>query len=205
MFLILALYLLCLPARLVPLVVFRVLAELTGPEVSVEATGTLLGVSPRVGLLEVGGVLLLTKPGPKIDALVGSMSLLGYILGPLNNPLGNPEVEVGCSELGAAVGPNWAGDGPADDTNGPKASGLSGPPALKLGTSKMGYSKSIIPISHEGMSGGGTAVVVDAADDPWTWASSLNLLTTSILVLLASNSCSSLLLLPGSLWTRASV
>lgn len=99
MFLILALYLLCLPARLVPLVVFRVLAELTGPEVSVETTGTLLGVSPRVGLLEVGGVLLLTKPGPKIDALVGSMSLLGYILGPLNNPLGSPEVEVGCSEL----------------------------------------------------------------------------------------------------------
>lgn len=95
---------LCLPARLGTLVVLRVLAELTGPAVSAEVEGpTLLGVSPLVGLLEVGGVLLLTKSGPKIDVLVG-LGLLWYILGPLNNPLGNPEAEVCCSELGTVVG-----------------------------------------------------------------------------------------------------
>ena len=68
---------LCLPARLVTLAALLVLAELTGPEVSVEVGGTTLpGGPPRGGLLEVGGVLLLTKPGPGFDALVGLWSLL---------------------------------------------------------------------------------------------------------------------------------
>ena len=184
---------LCLPARLVTLLAFRVLAELTGPEVSVEVEGTTLpGASPRGGLLEVGGVLLLVKPGPGIDALVGLRSLLWYVLGPLKNPLGNPEVEACCSGLEVVVAP--------------ETSALSVVPNLKPGSSKMGYSNSIIPRSQEGMSGGGIVVVVDAAeDDTGTRASSLNLLATSILVLLASNSCSSLLLRPDSLCPRASV
>jgi hypothetical protein len=89
---------LCLPARLVTLAALRVFAELTGPEVSAGVEGpTLPGVLPRVGLLEVGGVLLL-KPGPKIDVLVGLRSRFGCNLGPLGIPLGNPEVEVCCSE-----------------------------------------------------------------------------------------------------------
>ena len=189
---------LCLPARLVTLVALRVLAELAGPEVSVEVRGiTLPGVSPRGGLLEVGGVLLLAKPGPEIDELMGLRSLLWYVLGPLNNPLGNPGVETGCSELGAAVGPDWVGEGL-------EASALSVTPNLKPGSSK-GYSKSIIPRSQEGMSGGGIVVVDDAVEEgPGTWASSLSLLATSILVLLESNSCTSLLLRPGSLCPRAS-
>jgi len=99
-------YLLCLPARLVTLAAFRVLAELSGPEASAEVEGpTWVGVLPRVGLLEVGGVLLL-KPGPKIDVLLELASLCECILGPLNNPLGSPEVEVGCSELGITAGPD---------------------------------------------------------------------------------------------------
>lgn len=192
---------LCLPARLVTLVAFRVLAELTGPEVSVEVEGpTLPGVLPRVGLLEVGGVLLL-KSSPKID-VVGLRSRLGCILGPLNIALGDPEVEVGCSELGTVAGPEWLEGGPADDIKGPETSALSNPPNLKPGSPKMGYSNSMIFRSgvQDGMSGGGIAVVADEVeDDPGTCASSLNLLATSILVLLASKSCSSLLLLLGSL------
>jgi len=198
---------LCLPARLVTLVALRVLAELTGPDVSAEAKGPiLLGALSRVGLLEVGGVLLLS-PGPKIDVLVGLWSRLGCILGPLNNPLGNPEVEVGCSEFGTAVGPDWLGEGPAGDIGGPETSALSSPPNLKPGSSKMGYSSPMIstPGVQEGMSDGGIAVVVDEVEDgPGTWASSLSLLATSILVLLASKSWSSLLLRPGSLCPLAS-
>jgi hypothetical protein len=198
---------LCLPARLGALVVLRVFVELTGPAVSAEVEDpTLLGVSPRVGLLEVGGVLLLTKSGPKIDVLVGLRSLLWYILGALNNPLGNPEVEDCCSEFGTAAGPDWADEGPAGGTGWPKISALSCTPTLRPASSKMGHSKSTIPMSQEGMSGAGIIVVVAAVEaGPETWASSLNLLTTSILVLLASSSCSSLLLRPGSLCTRASV
>lgn len=198
---------LCLPARLVTLVALRVLVELTGPEVSVEVEGpTLPEASRRGGLLEVGGVLLLTKPGPEIDALRGLMSRLWYVLGPLNRPLGSPGVETGCSELETVVGPDWVEGGPAGDTEGPEASALSIIPNLKPGSSKIGNSKSIIPRSQEGMSDGGIIVVVDATeDDPGTWASSLSLLATSILVLLAINSCSSLLLRPGSLCPRASV
>lgn len=61
-------------------------------------------------------------------------------------------------------------------------------------------------MSQGGISGGGIIVVADAVDGgPEAWASSLNLLATSILVLLASSSCSSLLLRLGSLCTRASV
>ena len=100
---------LCLPARLVTLVAVRVLPELTGPEVSAEADNVegsmLLGVLPRVGLLEVGGVLLL-MPGPKIGVLVGLRSRLGYSLGAPNHALCDPEVEVGCSEPGTAASPN---------------------------------------------------------------------------------------------------
>lgn len=186
---------LCLPARLVTLVALRVLAELTGPEVSAEFEGpTPPGILPRVGLLEVGGVLLL-KPGPKIDVVVGLRSRSGFILGPLNIPLGNPEV--GCSELGIAVGPDWLGEGPANDIGGLETSALSS--NLRPGSSKTGYSKSMSPMPgvQEGISGGGIAVVVD--DGPGTCASSLNLLATSILVLLVSKSCSSLLFRPDSL------
>lgn len=191
---------LCLPARLVTLAALRVLAELTGPEVSVEVGGTIFpGGPPRGGLLEVGGVLLLIKAGPEIDVLVELWSLLWYVLGPLNNPLGNPGFKAGCSELERVLGPNWVGEGL-------ETSVLSIRPNLEAGSVKMGYSKSIIPRSQEGMSGGGIDVMVDAVgDDPGTWASSLNLLATSILVLLASNSCSSLLLRPGSLCPRVSV
>lgn len=197
---------LCLTGRLVPLVALRVLAELTGPEFSVEARGpTLVGVSPRVGLLEVGGVLLLTKPGPRPGVLAGLRSLLWYILGPLNNPLGSPGDEVGGSEVVMVPGPGAADEGPAEDAEGPETSVLSRPPNLKPGSSKMGYSKSMNPRSQGGISGGGIAVVVGAVKGgSGTWASSLNLLATSILVLLASNSCSSLLLRPGSLCPRAS-
>jgi hypothetical protein len=157
---------LCLPARLVTLAALRVLVELTGPEVSIEVEGpTLLGASPRVGLLEVGGVLLLIKPGPKIDVLVGFGSLLWYVLGPLNNPLGNPDVEVCCSELGTVVGLDWVDEGPVDDTEGPETSVLSSPANLRPGSSKMGYSKPMIPISQEGISGGGTVAVADAIED----------------------------------------
>jgi len=131
---------LCLPARLVTLVALRVLAELTGPEVSAEVKGpTLLGVLPRVGLLEVGGVLLL-MPGPRIDVSVGLRSRLGYSLGPLYHPLGNPEVEVGCWEPGTAVGSSRVDRAPADDIEGPGTSALSRPPNLKPGSSKTGYS-----------------------------------------------------------------
>ena len=193
---------LCLPARLVTLVAFRVFAEFTGPEASAEVGGpTLPGVLSRVGLLEVGGVLLL-RPGPKTDVPAGLRSRLRCTLGPLYIPLGNPEVEVGCSEPGTAVGPDWPEGGSADNIGGPETSTLSGPPNLKPGPSKMEYSKSMIssPGVQEGISGGGIAVVVDGVEDaPGTCASSLNLLATSILVLLASKSCSSLLLRPGSL------
>jgi len=159
---------LCLPARLVTLVVLRVFAELTGPGVSAEAEGpTWPGVSSRCGLLDMGGVLLLTNPGPGIDGLVGFRSLLWYVLGPLNNPLGNPEVETGCSKLETAIGPDWVGDGPTGGIEGPDTSALSVTPNLRAGSSKMGYSKSTIP--QEGMSGAGTVVVVDATeDDPGT-------------------------------------
>lgn len=130
---------LCLPARLVTLVALRVLAELTGPEVSAEVEGPiLLGVLPRVGLLEVGGVLLL-MPGPKIDAVVGLRSRLGCNLGPLSHPLGSPEVEFGCWEPGT-VGPNWVDKVSADVIEGPDASTLSSPPNRKPGSSKTGYS-----------------------------------------------------------------
>ena len=129
---------LCLPARLVTLVEFRVFAELTGPDVSADIEGpTLLGVLPRVGLLEVGGVLLLS-PGPKIDVLVGLRSLFGYILGPLSHPLGNGGIEVGCTEPGTTAGPGWVGKGPVDDVGGPDTSALSRPPNLELGSSKTG-------------------------------------------------------------------
>jgi len=189
---------LCLPARLVTLVALRVLAEFTGPEISAKfEVPTLPGMLPRVGLLEVGGVLLL-NPGPKIDALVGLRSRSGFILEPLNIPLGNPEVEVGCSELGAMVGPDWLDEGPAKGIEGPETSALSS--NLKPGSSKMGYSKSMSPRPgvQEGISGGGIAVVVE--DDPETCASSLNLLATSILTaLLESKSWSSLLPRPDSL------
>jgi hypothetical protein len=197
---------LCLTARLATLVELRVLAELTGPEFSVEAKGpTLAGVSPRVGLLEVGGVLLLTKPGPRPGVLVGFRSLLWYILGPLNNPLDSPGDEACGSELVMVPGPAAADEGPAEDTEGPETSALSSPPNLKPGSSKIGYSKSMNPRSQGGMSGGGITVVVGAVGGgSGTWASSLNLLATSILDLLASNSCSSLLLRPGSLCPRAS-
>ena len=186
---------LCLP-RLVPLVVLRVFAELTGPEVSARVEGmTLPGVLPRVGLLEVGGVLLL-KPGPKIGALVGVRSRLACNLEPLNIPLGNPEVDVDCSELGMVVGTDCIDEGPVGDNEGPETSALSSPSNLEPGSSKMGYSKPMIPRpgAQEGISGGGIAVVVDeVGDDPGTCASSFNLLATSILVLLASKLCSSLL------------
>lgn len=198
---------LCLPARLVTLVAFRVLAELTGPKVSAEAGGpTLPGVSPRVGLLEVGGVLLL-KPGPNIDVFARLKSRLGCILEPRGIPLGNPEVEVGCSELGTAVGPDWVDGGPPDEIDGPETSALSEPPNLKPGSPKMGYSSSRIPRPgvQEGTSGGEITVPVDEVeDDPGICASSLNLLATSTLVLLVSKSCSSLLLRPDSLCPRTS-
>ena len=113
-------------------------AELTGPDASTEVEGPiLLGVLPRVGLLEVGGVLLL-KPGPKIDVLVGLGSRLGYTLGALSHPLGNPEIEVGCTGPGAAGGPGWADKDPADDVEEPGASALSSPPDLEPGSSKPG-------------------------------------------------------------------
>lgn len=191
---------LCLPARLVTLVALRVLAELTGPEVSIDVEGpTFPGVLPRVGLREVGGVRLL-KPGPKIGAL-------GAILGPLNVvALGNPEVEVGCSELETVVGPGWLDEGPADDIEGPETSALSNPPNLNPGSSKMGWSKLMIPRLgvQVGISGGDIAVVDEVEDGPGTCASSLNLLATSILVLLVSKSCSSLLLRPDSLCSLTS-
>ena len=193
---------LCLPARLVTLVAFRVLAKLTGPKVSAAVEGpTLPEVSPRAGLLEVGGVLLL-KPGPNIDVFAGLRSRLGCILEPLGIPLGNPEVEIGCSELGTAVGPDRVDEGTPDDIEGPETPALSEPPNLNPGSSKMGYPSSRIPRPgvQEGISGGGITVLVDGVDDdPGTWVSSLNLLATSILVLLVSKSCNSLLLRPDSL------
>ena len=174
------------------------LAELIGPEVSAEVGGLLLGVLPRIGLLEVGGVLLL-KPGPKIDVVVGLGSRLEYTLWPLNHPLGTPEVEVGCSEPGTGAGPDWVDKGPVDEIEGPDTSDLSDPLNLKPVSSKMGYSYSI-PGVQVGRLGGGIAVVVEEVEGGLgTWASSLNLLATSILVLLASKSCSSLLLRPCSL------